>query len=231
MMSIPLPDTAEYLSTQAGYDRWAEIYDGDENPLVAIEEPHVERLLGDVRGLNILDVGCGTGRHAFRLAASGAKVTAIDFSEGMLQKARAKPGAEAIRFQTHDLARPFPLADLAFDRVVCGLVLDHITELDHIFREMGRVCHPKGRIVVSIMHPAMMLRGVQARFQDPNSGQEVRPASCMHQLSDYVMAAVRAGLTLDHLSEHLMNEELANRSDRAKKYLGWPILFMMQLVI
>lgn len=219
----------EHLPTQAGYDRWAEIYDGDDNPLVAIEEPHVQHLLGGVRGLAVLDVGCGTGRHAIRLASAGAQVTALDFSEGMLQKARLKPEASSITFLAHDLAHPFPFTVQSFDRVVCGLVLDHIADLDLLFSEMGRVCRAHGTIVASVMHPAMMLRGVQARFRDPTTGQEVRPASCAHQISDYVMAALRAQLEILHLDEHRMNQELAQRSERARKYLDWPILLTMAL--
>src|SRR3954469_9134228 len=84
---------AEVLPTRDGYDRWAATYDTDGNPLIALEEPHVDALLGDVRGLCVLDVGCGTGRHALRLARAGAAVTAIDFSEAMLAQARAKVGA------------------------------------------------------------------------------------------------------------------------------------------
>ena len=49
------------LPTQAGYDRWAAIYDHDANPLQALEGPRVRELLGDVRGLTVLDLGCGTG--------------------------------------------------------------------------------------------------------------------------------------------------------------------------
>ena len=52
------------LPTKEGYDRWSEIYEEDGNPLILLEEPHVERLLGNVTGLSILDVGCGTGRHS-----------------------------------------------------------------------------------------------------------------------------------------------------------------------
>ena len=51
--------------------------------------------LGDVRGRRVLDLGCGTGRHAIPLAAAGAVVTAVDFSEQMLAAARRKPGASA----------------------------------------------------------------------------------------------------------------------------------------
>src|SRR5262245_24425976 len=98
------------LSTREGYDRWAEIYDRDGNPLTALEEPELDRLLGDVAGLDVVDVGCGTGRHALRLAARGANVTAVDFSEGMLAQAREKEGAERVHWLVHDLTDlPLPL--------------------------------------------------------------------------------------------------------------------------
>lgn len=228
--SPPSPDPIDLLPTKDGYNRWAEIYDEDNNPLIALEEPWVDRLLGDVRGLIVADIGCGTGRHALRLAAAGAVVQALDFSDAMLEHARRKAGDAAITFRVHDLAQPLPFADAAFDRVVCGLVIDHIANLDGLFREMRRVCRPTGFIVVSVMHPAMMLRGVQARFRDPASGRETRPASCRHEISDYVMAAIRAGFILDHVSEHGVDEELAGRLERARKYLGWPMLFLMRLV-
>jgi ubiquinone/menaquinone biosynthesis C-methylase UbiE len=222
-------DAIDLLPTKQGYDRWAEFYDIDDNPLVALEEPWMDQLIGNVRGLTVADIGCGTGRHAIRLAGAGAVVEALDFSEAMLQRARAKAGASKIVFRVHDLAQPLPFPNSAFDRVVCGLVIDHIADLGGLFREMFRICRRSGFVVVSVMHPAMMLRGVQARFKDPSSGREIRPASCAHQLSDYIMAAVGAGFTLDHLSEHAVDEALANRLERARRYLGWPMLFLMRL--
>ncbi len=219
----------DLLSTKDGYDLWAAIYDEDGNPLIAIEEPWVDRLLGDVRGLAVADIGCGTGRHAVRLAAAGATVEALDFSAAMLERARTKGEGLNITFRAHDLAEPLPFANESFDRVVCGLVIDHIADLVGLFREMRRICRPSGFVVVSVMHPAMMLRGVQARFHDPISGREVRPASCPHQLSDYIMAGVRSGFILHHLSEHAVDEALAKRLERARRYLGWPLLFLMRL--
>src|ERR1043165_610773 len=109
------------VPTQQGYDKWAEIYDGEGNPLVELEEPEVDRLLGPVAGVKVLDVGCGTGRHAVRLAGKGAGVTGVDFSSGMLGKGRAKPGAERIRFVEQDLAKALPFGEGEFARVVCGL--------------------------------------------------------------------------------------------------------------
>jgi hypothetical protein len=85
------------IPTREGYDRWAEIYDVEQNPLISLEEPQVELLLGEVAGLDIVDVGCGTGRHAVRLAERGANVIGVDFSDGMLARAREKDGASQVR--------------------------------------------------------------------------------------------------------------------------------------
>ena len=160
-------DSADTSLIRAGYDRWALVYDHDANPLPALEEPFVHETIGPVAGLAVLDLGCGTGRHALWLAAAGARVTAVDFSEGMLAEARRKPGAEAVRFVMHDLHERLPFPSGSFDRIVSGLVLEHIRDLHGFFREARRMLEPGGRAVVSAMHPAMFLRGSQARFTDP----------------------------------------------------------------
>jgi ubiquinone/menaquinone biosynthesis C-methylase UbiE len=220
----------EILPTQAGYDRWAEFYDGEDNPLVLLEERHLGPLAGDVAGLMVADIGCGTGRHSLRLAAAGARVSAVDFSEAMLQRARSKAGAAVITFVRHDLARPIPLASGTFDRVFCCLVLDHIAELDEFFCELRRLCRPTGRIIISVMHPAMSLRGVQARFIDPASGRRISLQSHPHQMSDYLMAAVHAGLALEFSGEYAADVALAAQSPRAQRYVGWPMLLLLKLV-
>jgi malonyl-CoA O-methyltransferase len=221
--------TVIHLSTREGYDRWSSIYDTDGNPLIALEEPLVDQLLGDLVGLKVIDLGCGTGRHAIRLAQAGASVQAVDFSEAMLARARDKAAGLNISFHQLDLTRQLPFADAAFDRVVCGLVLEHIKALDPFFAELRRLCRPGGCAVVSAMHPAMMLRGVQARFWDPESGQEVRPESHPNQLCDYIMAAARAGFCFEHVSEHAIDAALAERFPRGQRYVGWPVLLLMRL--
>ena len=216
-------------SVRVGYDRWAEVYDHDANPLPALEEPIVRRAVGDPAGLNVLDLGCGTGRHALWLAAGGASVTAVDFSEGMLEEARRKSGAEQIRFVCHDLHLQLPLGNWEFDLVVSGLVLEHLRELDGFFGEIKRVLKPGGRAVVSAMHPAMFLRGSQARFTDPTTGELVQPGSIAHSISDFVMAAQCAALRLVKIDEVSPDTAFAEKYPRAVKYVGWPMLVVMQL--
>jgi ubiquinone/menaquinone biosynthesis C-methylase UbiE len=215
------------LPTREGYDRWAATYDTMGNWLLELEEPEVDRALGDVEGLDVLDVGAGTGRHAIRIAGGGARVTALDFSAEMLAKAREKPGADRVRWLEHDVVRPLPFAAKSFDRVLSALVLEHIPvgELASFFGDLGRVARDDGVIVVTAMHPAMFLKGVSANFRD-DSG-EVRPRSYVATLSDYVMGAIQAGLVIVSLAEHSVDEGLVARNERSRKWLGWPALFVM----
>lgn len=216
------------LPTRDGYDLWASTYDATSNWLLALEEPEVERALGDVPGLDLLDVGCGTGRHAIRLAAAGARVTALDFSTEMLAQARAKPGADLVRFLVHDVTTPLPFGAGTFDRVLSALVLEHIADLRSFFAELGRVTKQRGLIVVTAMHPTMFERGVSARFRG-NSGEEIRPRSYPATLADYLGAVEGVGLAVVGLTEHVVDEGLAARFPRAAAYLGSSALLVMTL--
>jgi malonyl-CoA O-methyltransferase len=217
------------LPTREGYDHWAATYDTMGNWLLELEEPEVDRALGDVKDLDVLDVGAGIGRHALRIAENGARVTAVDFSEEMLARARQKPGAEDVRWLMHDVARPLPFAANSFDRVLSALVLEHIPvdELATFFLDLGRVVRDGGVIVVTAMHPAMFLRGVSANFHD--EGGEIRPRSYVATLSDYIMGAIQAGLVTVSLAERSVDEGLAARNERSRRWLGWPALFVMTL--
>ena len=79
------------------------------------------------------------------------------------------------------------------------------------------------------MHPAMFLRGTQARFTDPATGELVQPGSVPHSLGAFVMAAVRAGFQLLAVDEYAPDAEFSARYPRASKYVGWPMLVMMSL--
>ena len=212
---------------EAGYDRWAAHYDHDGNPLQALEEPEMRAWLGDVTGQQVLDLGCGTGRHALWLASQGARVTALDFSDSMLEQARSKSGAGAVHFQRHDLREVLPFPPATFDVVVSGLVLEHLEDLDVVFGEILRVLRPGGRALVSAMHPAMFERGAFARFTDPESGEVVAPGSLRHSLEDVRRAAADAGLLLVEQVEKAPDAEFSLRWPRAERYLGWPMLALL----
>lgn len=116
-----------------------------------------------------------------------------------------------------------------FDLVVSGLVLEHLRDLRSFFGEVHRVLKPDGRAVVSSMHPAMFLKGTQARFTDPTSGELVKPGSVPHSVSDFILAALQSGLELVDAKEIAVDEAFAVKNPRAERYLGWPMLFVVSL--
>lgn len=212
-----------------GYDRWAEVYDEDLNPLVMLEEPLVRSWVAAPRGLRVADVGCGTGRHALWLADAGASVDAFDASRGMMDKAREKSARHGVRFHEHALPAPLPVAEGSFDVVLLALVADHIADLRASFAELRRVMKPAGRLVFTVLHPAMNLKGVTARFTDPTSGEKVHVEAFEHTYADYVMGVLGAGLKIEEIVERRADAVLAARTARAERYLGWPMLLAMKL--
>ena len=118
------------------------------------------KLAGLKPGDHALDVCCGTGDIAERLAATGASTTGLDFTEEMLEVARAraqmsetrKPKAEAghglrIQYVQGD-AMSLPFEDNSFDGVTVGFGLRNLAEWQVGLREMHRVAKPGGRLLV-----------------------------------------------------------------------------------
>lgn len=99
------------------------------------------------KGLRILDVGTGPGFFAIALTQAGHRVTAIDFSEGMLEQARAnaarKGVKEAIEFQQMD-AQQLNFADNSFDAVVSRDLTWNLPEPQKAYQEWYRVLKPGG---------------------------------------------------------------------------------------
>ncbi len=111
-----------------------------------------------------------------------------------------------------DIQHRLPFENGAFDRVVSGLVLEHIEDLANFFAEINRVLKANGRAVLSAMHPAMFLRRSQPRFTDPDSGEIVQPGS---------------DLQLLYLDEHSPSADFAARYPRREKYVDWPMLAVL----
>jgi demethylmenaquinone methyltransferase/2-methoxy-6-polyprenyl-1,4-benzoquinol methylase len=140
-----LPDT----QVRAMFDRIARVYDLMNSVMTAgMHHRWRERAadLADVGpGSRALDVATGTGDLAVELADRGAEVVGLDFSERMLELARAKaPGVEWVTGDALEL----PYGDAEFDAVTVGFGARNFSDLGRGLREMARVARPGGRVVV-----------------------------------------------------------------------------------
>jgi SAM-dependent methyltransferase len=183
------------LDLTEGYSRWSATYDRPLR-LFGIEEPPLRRVLDALPPGEVLDAACGTGRWASYLADRGHVVTGVDQSPAMLDLARAKlPDA---RFLDGELTR-LPLDDASVDAAVCALALVHVADLAAAIGELARVVRPGGRIVVSDVHPFLVMLGWQAQFPTDHGRAYMRLHA--HLPSDYATAALGAGLAVRSYEE------------------------------
>lgn len=191
----PLPGSEHDLD--AGYALWSQTYDGPMR-LMTVEEPAMHALFdGLPPGCDVLDAACGTARHGVEIARRGHRLTGVDRSPHMLEKARAKlPDATFLDGELEAL----PVPDAAFDAVVCGLALVHLPRLEAVMAEFARVLRPGGRLIISDVHPMPILVGWQAQFRGA-SGEAAFIRLHPHLLSEYTTAALAAGLRVASCAE------------------------------
>jgi demethylmenaquinone methyltransferase/2-methoxy-6-polyprenyl-1,4-benzoquinol methylase len=143
------------------FDRIAPVYDAMNRVMTAGLDERWRRATAAavVRpGDRVLDACCGTGDLALAAERAGGRVTGLDFSERMLERARRKPGSvEWVRGDA--LALPF--ADGSFDAATVGFGVRNVPDLDRGLAELRRVLRPGGRVgILEITQP----RGALAPF-------------------------------------------------------------------
>jgi len=131
------------------FDRIARVYDRMNSVMTAGMHHRWRRRAADLAqvgpGSRALDVATGTGDLAIELAGRGATVVGLDFSERMLELARAKaPSIDFVQGNALELAYP----DASFDAVTVGFGARNFADLDRGLRELARVTRPGGRVVI-----------------------------------------------------------------------------------
>jgi SAM-dependent methyltransferase len=180
------------------------------------------RLLGDVKGKRILDLGCGLGQASIALARQGAHAIALDASARQLARARQLAEEAEVRVEWHRS----DLADLAFlradsiDLAFSAHAVAEVEDLDRVFRQVHRVVRPGGAFVFSYEHPVALCTGRESgsegtlplgRFEVLRSYFERAPLTIDRDgepitlyprtIGDVFAAAGRAGFRIDVLLE------------------------------
>lgn len=136
---------------------WYDAKQGDEGDLWhrSLIDPTFLRVVGDVRGVRVLDLACGNGYLARNYARQGAQVVGVDASAPIIKKARAREAEDRLGVEYHvgDAAKLDPLKDASFDVVASNMALMDIEDAEGAIREAGRVLRDGGRFVASLCHP------------------------------------------------------------------------------
>jgi 2-polyprenyl-3-methyl-5-hydroxy-6-metoxy-1,4-benzoquinol methylase len=137
--------------------------------------PTVERLLRLRRGEAVLEIACGNGQLSRRMVDLGARVVAVDQSEGMLRHARARSRAyrTTIEYRCLDAADPAALRGLGshrFAAVVCNMAIMDMAEIRPLAAAVRSLLTPDGRFVFSITHPCFNGTGMRRVMEDEDAG-------------------------------------------------------------
>ena len=190
------PDFPEYDSKVVGaWDRLAEWWDdkiGDGNEFQDyLIEPATERMLALKAGEQVLDIACGAGRLARRMAGMGAVVTAIDQAERFLNRARErtrenKDRITYLKLDATDRAAILTLGKGQFDAAVCTMALMDMSSITPLISALPTLLKPQGRFVFSVTHPVF------------NSGTARHIAEQYEQDGENI---VRSGITITDYAE------------------------------
>jgi 2-polyprenyl-3-methyl-5-hydroxy-6-metoxy-1,4-benzoquinol methylase len=160
--------------------RWWDDQIGDGNEFqTQLIEPATERLLGVRAGDTILDVACGAGRFARRMAALGARVIAFDYSSQFIARARERTSSSAaVEYHVIDAADPEALLSLGghrFNKAVCTMALMDMPEVGPLFAALSRLLTPNGSFVFSVLHPCFHSAAIQrfAELHEEEAGRHV----------------------------------------------------------
>lgn len=134
----------------AGYSRLGRSVEGLGG---AAEWPALSAMLPDLRGLRVLDLGCGFGWFCRWAREQGAAtVLGIDVSEKMLARARSDTADTAIAYRRDDL-ETVELPRAAFDLVFSSLALHYLENLERLLSGVSKALVPGGHLVFSAEHP------------------------------------------------------------------------------
>jgi ubiquinone/menaquinone biosynthesis C-methylase UbiE len=182
-------------------------------------------VIGDVKGLDVLELGCGGGQNAIVLAKWGAKtVKALDQSSNQLEYARniAITQNVEIEFLEGSMEDLSMVNDNSVDLIVSSHALSYVENLENVLTESYRVLRKPGRIVICILHPMMPVvweameegsfKKIRSYFSDERDiwdwedkdGQKIASfGSTYFRFEQIINGLITAGFQIDRIVEPL----------------------------
>lgn len=180
------------------------------------ERPATVSLLPDVEGKKVVDAGCAAGWYTKWLIDRGAKVTALDFSENMIDMTKKRVGdrAEVIRA---DLNNPLDfIEDKSVDIVLSSLALHYIKDWELVMSEFNRILKKDGQLIFSVHHPFMDFTAhnkenyfatelLEEHWRTQNG--KVKVQFYRRPLSKIISSVIDSGFIIEKLLEPMPTEE------------------------
>ncbi len=180
---------------KTSYKKWSSIYDTNHNKTRDLDFKISQEILDNISFNNVLEVGCGTGKNTEWLSKKSSNLIAVDLSPDMLKIARKKINAKNVQFVEADITKVWTFHREKFDIICFNLVLEHIKNIDFIFKNAASVLVNAGYLYLSELHPFKQYLGSQAKFED------TLVPSFTHEISEYINIAKKYDLICEKMIE------------------------------
>lgn len=163
-----------HSQNQKEWEKNADCYSVPHLRKVYIRMPAVLKMLGEIAGKRVIDLGCGDGYYSRIMARRGAKVTAVDFSDDSINLAKGAEEKERLGITYHrsDIARMPFLGSELFDIALAELVFSTIStqrKYAQAVKEVRRILAPGGVTVITKGHPVNFFRPHKSRFYETSN--------------------------------------------------------------
>jgi cytosine/adenosine deaminase-related metal-dependent hydrolase/ubiquinone/menaquinone biosynthesis C-methylase UbiE len=219
------------MENEHAFAAWAKVYDTQSNPLLALEERYLARLLPHTKEKHVLDVGCGSGRWLSHFVRGGpASLHGLDSSSEMMEIAVRKELGD-----TEFLHAALPLIPLMSDSknlVLASFVLSYVEDLELCASELARVIRPGGDLFLSDMHPRTEAaldwkRGFDTAVQQYRLKVHTRPLTEL--ISTFVANGFEVALCLEPTfgeREHVLFQT-AGKEAAWQQAAGYPAIYLL----
>ncbi len=222
----PQDETLAYGDTLVGYDRWAPHYDVDPNAIVAATSWVLDRTPLGCADADVLELGCGTGRHARRVISEGARsYLGLDGSQGMLAVASQRHDDPRIAFASADLLGSWAVPK-QFDFALIVLVLEHLSAVEPLLVSLARALKPGGRARIIDLHPERIATGAASQFWDGHTN--VHFTSFVHDVPQLCAACDAAGFDAIR-RDWLATDTMATEVPGLNQHRGMKLMFDLKL--
>ena len=225
--------SASGVRPKDGYRLVSSVYDVEPNPVLLLEQRFLERLFPQIKDLDVVDLGCGTGRWLAKLAEhSPRSLVGVDFSAEMLIQAKRKLRDSANLVLADCTNIPFPRASA--DLILSSFVTSYLEDLDTFARQVRRLLRRDASIFLSDLHPdtAAALRWRRGFHAN---GSFVSIATHSRPVTEVLKSFEALGIAVNALVEpHFGDPEYAlfkraGKTDAFNSAAGLPAIYILQL--
>ena len=187
------------MSIEKAYNIWASQYDSNLNLTRDLDKKCTIKTLKNLDFKNVLELGCGTGKNTEWLLNKAERIIGLDFSQEMLNKAKAKIFDKRVLFKKADLTKDWEIENNFVDLITASLTLEHIENLDQIFSQANLKLKKNRLFFISELHPFKQYSGSKAKYETENGIKELEVY--IHDISEYIDTAKNNGFKLIELKE------------------------------